>query len=431
MDEVREKLEHFFRHDRGRVIAALIRHFNDFDIAEESLQEAGIMALRQWPETGIPTNIGAWLFVVAKRRSIDVRRRDEAREAKYAAISRDMPNVAPPPGVASTPDGDESDEFIPDERLRLIFTCCHPALNRDARIALTLRTLGGLTTKEIARAFLLEEATLTQRLTRAKRKIREAGIAYEVPDEAGIPERLEAVLTVIYLIFNEGYLSNFSASLIRAGLCEDAIRLADTVHELLPREVETAGLLALLHLQHSRRDARLSPEGDVVTLEEQDRTRWKRDEIEQGLRILRDAMRKQKLGPYQIQAAIAAVHARAKTAHETDWAHIASLYRMLNDITPSPVIELNRAVAVSMAHGPEKALALLDSEHIAEPLQQYRWYYSTRGEFLRKLGRYQEAGENFARALSLTENEAERMFLRKKVQETEMNGEKTEPNPGN
>jgi RNA polymerase sigma-70 factor (ECF subfamily) len=347
-------LEKVFREEYGRIIATLIRISGSFDLAEEALQEAFASAVSKWEREGTPQNPGAWLTTVAHRKLLDAVRRDRTRTDKQSELAFETTRLQP----FAEP---ELTDGYPDDRLRLIFTCCHPSLVREAQVALTLRTLGGLTTTEIAHAFLLPEATLAQRLVRAKQKIRLAGIPYEVPSLEIIGDRLAAVRAVIYLIFNEGYAASAGQSLIRNELCAEAIRLGRVLCELLPNEPENMGLLALMLLQDSRREARVSEQGELVTLEEQDRSRWDADEIEEGIRLVQAALSLRRVGSYQLQAAIAAVHAEAKTANETDWRQIVALYEELLRITSSPVVALNHAAAVAMSEGFERGLSFIES----------------------------------------------------------------------
>jgi RNA polymerase sigma-70 factor, ECF subfamily len=371
------------------------------------VQEAFAQALRVWPERGVPDNPGAWITTTARNRAIDRLRRERSLADKTRTLTR----LAELEALG----GDETDvSAIPDDRLRLIFTCCHPALRMDARVALTLKTLGGLTTGEIARAFLVPETTMAQRLVRAKRKIREATIPYRVPPAELLPERVPGVLAVLYLVFNEGY-SATSGPLIRLELCEEAIRLARILKGLMPEEPEVAGLLALMLLQHSRRDARIGPGGAFVLLEDQDRARWDHDMIDGGLALLDATLTRRSPGPYQLQAAIAALHARAPRPEDTDWPQIAALYGRLAEMTPSPVIELNRAVAIAMADGPERGLALLGS--LERELHDYQHFHAARADLLRRLDRRDEAAGSYRRALSLATNPTERAFLERRVAE--------------
>jgi RNA polymerase sigma-70 factor (ECF subfamily) len=409
-DPTRAAVERVFREEYGRVSAALIRGFGDFDAAEEAIQDAFAVALERWPIEGVPPNPAGWIATTAKRRAIDGWRRDRMREERH---------VASWGGDSYEEELDvDGDGALRDERLRLIFTCCHPSLSLEAQVALTLRTLGGLTTTEIARALLVPEPTLGQRLVRTKKKIREAGIPYRVPPDHLLPERLAAVLAVLYLIFNEGYHASGGEALIRRELCAEAIRLARALVDLMPDEPEPAGLLALMLLQDARRAARVSSTGEVVLLAEQDRSRWDRAAIADGLRLVERTLRRRP-GPYALQAAIAAVHAEAARAEDTDWQQIAALYGVLCGVSPSPVAELNRAVAVAMADGPAAGLALIDRPEIAGALEQYRWLHSARADLLRRLDRFGEAAEAYRRALLLAENGAERTFLERRLGEVE------------
>jgi RNA polymerase sigma-70 factor (ECF subfamily) len=391
-------------------VATVIRITGDWDLAEECAQDAFEKALKRWSAEGVPNRPGAWLTTVARNKALDRLRRKTNETIKLQEAT-----------ALSTPsdptDTNDDPEDIRDDRLRLIFTCCHPALPFEARIALTLRTLTGLTTAEIARAFLVPEATMAKRLVRAKHKIADAGIPYRVPPTHLLPARVTGVLAVLYLLFNEGYSASSGDETLRKNLSEDAIRLSRALVQLMPDEPEAAGLLALMLLQHSRRHARIDGEGDLVALEDQDRRRWERNEIDEANALLDDALRKGRAGSYQLQAAIAACHADASDAADTDWVEIAGLYKLLVAIMPSPVVELNRAVAIAMADGPAAGLVLVEALADARELQGYYLFHATRADLLRRLGRGVEAAESYRQALALTGSAAERRFLARRLAE--------------
>jgi RNA polymerase sigma-70 factor, ECF subfamily len=385
----------------------------DWDLAEECAQDAFAMALQRWPKDGIPGRPGAWLTTAARNRAIDVLRRKAVGAAKLREVAAMSPSPEPDPVPTET---DHSG--VPDDRLRLMFTCCHPALALEARVALTLRTLAGLTTAEIARAFLASEPTMAKRLVRAKQKIQHAGIPYRVPPAHLLPERTPGVLGVLYLLFNEGYSATAGADLVRQNLSAEAIRLARVLARLMPDEPEAAGLLALMLLHDARRPARLDTHGDLVTLEDQDRSLWDATEIGEGVSLLEDALRRGRPGPYQIQAAIAACHATAPTADRTDWPQIAALYGRLLEFLPTAVVELNYAVAVGMARGPLAGLELVEALEASGQLAGYHLLPATRADFLRRLGRGPEAAAAYAEALELASTDAERRYLRRRLAET-------------
>ncbi len=411
-------VEATFRDESARSLATLIRILGDFDLAEEAMQDAFVTALERWPRDGVPDRPGAWIVTTARNRALDRLRRVRTEAAKVAEIER-----AAGAGVEGEVRlGGES--RVADDRLRLIFTCCHPALALDARVALTLRALGGLTTPEIARAFLVPEATLAQRIVRAKRKIAAARIPYRVPPDDLLPERLDGVLATVYLVFNEGYSATAGDDLVRRDLCAEAIRLARLLADLMPEETEVIGLLALLLLQDSRRDTRMAADGSLVLLESQDRSRWDRAEIDEGLALVdRSLVRAAgSPGPYVLQAAIAACHADAPTAEATDWTEIAGLYGALAAVSPSPVVDLNRAVAVAMAEGPAVGLVLVDALGAEGALADYHLYHATRADLLRRLGRRRDAADAYARAHALATNAAERDFLARRLAEVRAAG---------
>jgi RNA polymerase sigma-70 factor (ECF subfamily) len=398
-----------FREEWGRIVATLIRITGDWDLAEECAQDAFARALERWPRDGVPGNPGAWLTTTARNRAFDRMRRSRTGAAKQQEIAMASPVEDP---LAN------DDSGITDERLRLMFTCCHPALSVEAQIALTLRTLAGLTTAEIARAFLVPEPTMAKRLVRAKAKIRNAAIPYRVPPAHQLPERTNAVLAVLYLLFNEGYSATAGADLIRQGLCEEAIRLARTLTSLMPDEPEALGLLALMLLHDARRSARLDEHGDLVPLEEQDRTRWDRTAITEGTDLLDVALRRGQVGRYQVQAAIAACHVIAPDPADTDWAEIAQLYGRLNELTPTPVIALNRAVAVAMADGPAAGLTLIDELEATGALSGYYLLPATRADLLRRLGQKAAAADAYRDAIELATTDVERRYLARRLAET-------------
>jgi RNA polymerase sigma-70 factor, ECF subfamily len=406
--DVEEAVARAFRDEWGRIVATLIRLTGDWDLAEECAQEAFARALQRWGRDGIPRNPGAWLTTTARNRALDQLRRSKTGTAKE--------QEAGVLGSAHEPN-EQDDSGIVDDRLRLMFTCCHPALSLDAQVALTLRTLAGLTTAEIARAFLVSEQTMAKRLVRAKAKIRNAGIPFRVPAAHLLPGRTAAVRGVLYLLFNEGYSATTGRDLVRDGLCDEAIRLARVLAELMPDEPEVSGLLSLMLLHHARRATRVDATGAVVPLEEQDRTQWDADAIAEATALLEAALRRGEPGPYQVQAAIAACHCTAAEAADTDWAEIAELYERLNHMLPTPVVTLNRAVAVAMADGPAAGLELVDELEASGALAGYHLLPATRGDLLRRLGRHAEAAGAYRRAIELAGTDAERTYLSRRLAE--------------
>lgn len=419
--DARRAVEEVVREHTPRVLSGLVRYFGAFDLAEDAMQDAVATALVHWPVDGVPDNPPAWIVTTARRKALDRLRKRTTRRAKQADVlllerleRDDRENI------------DEGEVLVSDERLALIFTCCHPSLSQDAQVALTLRTLGGLSTAQIARCFLSPEPTIAQRIVRAKNKITVSRVPYRVPEGDELKERLDAVLSVLYLVFNEGY-SATEGALMRADLCVEAIRLARILVQLLPDEPEARGLLALMLLQDSRRAARVDADGALVTLEAQDRALWDAGRIEEGCHLVRAALALARVGPYQIQAAIAALHAEAKQPESTDWWQILGLYSALYALYPTPIVALNRAVALAMAAGPEVGLAQIDASGICDSLSGYHLLHSARADLLRRMGRRVEAADAYVRALSLVSNDAERSFLERRLQEVSGVGDLSSP----
>lgn len=406
---VNTAVDDVYRADWGRIVATLIRSFGDFDVAEDAAQEAFAAAVKQWPTEGVPASPAAWIIQTAKHKAVDRLRRQTRFQEKAESYAQEQPTTTEQPEL--------TDNEIPDDRLRLIFTCCHPALAPESQVALTLRTLCGLETDEIARAFLVPATTMAQRLVRAKRKIRDAGIPYKIPDTSEIRQRLDAVLTVIYLVFNEGYASTHGERLLRTDLCAEAIRLARIVRVLLAPypPAEVTGLLALMLLHDSRRDARVDEAGELVVLEEQNRALWNQASIAEALPLVLQAIASPVAGPYAVQAAIAAEHCQAQYYEQTDWRQIVEFYDRLERLQPTPIVSLNRAVAVAMADGLERGLRLIDDLTASGELNDYHLLHAARADLLRRSGSNKEAAASYTRALELTSNDAERRFLEKRL----------------
>jgi RNA polymerase sigma-70 factor (ECF subfamily) len=411
-EQIRELLDSLYRVDSGRILATLIRLLGDFDLAEEAMHEAFAAALSVWPQSGVPGNPRPWLISTARFKAIDTLRRRARFDASQDELGRHLEAQ-----LSSAEKSDEEEDSVEDDRLRLIFTCCHPSLPPEARVALTLREVCGLTTEEIAKAFLITPRTLAQRIVRAKTKIRETKIPYEVPTPQELPERLGAVLQVIYLVFNEGYSAAAGTEVTRAELTGEAIRLGRLLAELQPEEPEVIGLLSLMLLQESRRAARTSQTGELILLEKQDRSLWNREQIAEGLSLLETALKSGRFGSYTLQAAIAAVHAEAESVAATDWRQIVALYNQLLRIQPSPVVELNRAVAIAMSDGPEAGLTHIDAMLEHGELANYYLAHSARADLYRRLGRTAEARSSYEKALALTQQEPERQFLQERIRQ--------------
>ncbi len=410
-------IEDVVREHHGRMMAALIKRLGDFDLAEESLQDALETAIERWPFEGVPENPAGWLVTVARRRAIDRIRRDQSRRSKYEQILHDPVLHGEPAGVDPADVVSEIPESIPDERLRLIFTCCHPSLNLHAQVALALRTLCGLTTREIARAFVVPEPTMAQRITRAKRKISGAGIPFVVPGTEELEERLDGVLRVIYLVFNEGHTATEGDDLVRQQLCDEAIRLGRMLAELMPDEPEALGLLALMLLNDARTSARLDADGESIPLDEQDRNLWDQAKIAEGVMLMRRVLRLGQMGQYGLQGAIAALHAEAESYELTDWAQIVRLYGFLMQVAPSPIVELNRAIAIAQSGDATAGLALIDDLIAGEELRDYYLLDAARGDLLRRSGRADEARQSFQRAMEKTHNQAAQRFIQRRIRE--------------
>ncbi len=403
-----QTIEKTAREEWGRILAALVKTLGDFQLAEDCLQDSIVSAMSHWQKNGLPNSPAAWLMKTARRKAIDRLRRDKNFASKQAELSYLL-------DLENQPPGEDQSDMIPDKRLEMIFTCCHPALEQKTRVALTLRTLGGLSTDEIAHAFLDKSEAMQRRLSRAKQKILLSGIPYQIPEQALLPERVNSVLSVIYLIFNEGYSASSGIALTRADLTEEAIRLARIVRQLLPDQLEVSGLLALMLLHDSRRFSRSGEQGEMISLENQNRVRWDYAKIDEGCSILEDVLPRQQVGPYQIQAAISAVHAQSPSWQETDWSQIAALYELLHAMQPSSVVRLNQAVAVSHAHSLEVALKMLDEAATDGAMDSYQPYFAARADLMARSGNKEEARRCFLRAIELSDNAREKAFLENKI----------------